>query len=145
MIIFPNSHKKSFPFEKENMYLARGVRTPAPRSLAMQDGELALFDAELLHGTRLNTSIETRFVITLRVNENLPTFSEDTTHAIYDLWRSSEDVDRGELSAESREKLILGRHALHSHRLRYHHPFRDQPVELVAELPRDMASLLESP
>ncbi len=52
---------------------------------------------------------------------------------------------RGELSAESREKLILARHALHSHRLRYHHPFRDQPVELVAELPRDMASLLESP
>lgn len=52
---------------------------------------------------------------------------------------------RGELSAESRERLILGRHALHSHRLSYHHPFRGQDMEMVAELPADMAGLLESP
>ncbi len=52
---------------------------------------------------------------------------------------------RGDLSPASRERLILERHALHSHRLRYHHPFRDEAAELVAELPRDMARLMESP
>lgn len=52
---------------------------------------------------------------------------------------------RGELSASSCEKLILNRHALHSHRLRYHHPFRDETMELVAELPADMAELMDRP
>jgi 23S rRNA pseudouridine1911/1915/1917 synthase len=52
---------------------------------------------------------------------------------------------RGDLSPSSRERLILDRHALHSHRLRYRHPFRDEEMELVAELPQDMARLLESP
>ena len=52
---------------------------------------------------------------------------------------------RGELSAGSCEKLILNRHALHSHRLRYHHPFRDETMELVAELPADMAELMDRP
>ena len=51
---------------------------------------------------------------------------------------------RGDLSPGSRETLILERHALHSHRLRCHHPFRDESVELVAELPDDMAGLMGS-
>lgn len=52
---------------------------------------------------------------------------------------------QGELSEESREKLILDRHALHSHRLRFRHPFRGQEMELVSDLPADMAALLQSP
>jgi len=49
---------------------------------------------------------------------------------------------QGDLSEESRRRLILERHALHSHRLRFHHPFRDEEMELVAPLPADMGGLL---
>jgi nitrite reductase/ring-hydroxylating ferredoxin subunit len=106
MVIYPSAHKHAFPFEEENMYLKAGVRTPPPSPLSMKDGELALFDAELLHSTRLNTSDETRFVITVRVNESEPTFSAETTHAIYDLWHSSTDIERGNYVAKRRGRRI---------------------------------------
>lgn len=50
---------------------------------------------------------------------------------------------QGELSVESRQRLVLERHALHSHRLRFRHPFLDRDLELVAGLPADMERLLE--
>jgi len=48
----------------------------------------------------------------------------------------------GELSAASLERLVLDRHALHSHRLRFFHPHRGESMELEAPLPADMAGLL---
>jgi nitrite reductase/ring-hydroxylating ferredoxin subunit len=109
MVIYPAAHKHAFPFEEENMYLKEGVRTPPPAPLSMKDGELALFDAELLHSTRLNTSSETRFVITVRVNEREPTFSAETTHALYDAWHSSADIERGLFTARRRGRRVTRR------------------------------------
>ena len=47
-----------------------------------------------------------------------------------------------QLSAASRELLILDRHALHAHRLVFQHPRRAQELALEAPLPADMAALL---
>jgi len=52
-----------------------------------------------------------------------------------------ENLD-GELSAASRERLVLGRHALHSASLTLHHPFLDKELVLRAPLPADMAALI---
>lgn len=49
----------------------------------------------------------------------------------------------GELSEESRARLVLDRHALHAHRLRFHHPHLERSLELEAPLPADMAALLD--
>jgi 23S rRNA pseudouridine1911/1915/1917 synthase len=48
-----------------------------------------------------------------------------------------------ELSEEDRSRLLLDRHALHAHRLRFPHPIRGEEVEIVAPLPQDMAAFLE--
>lgn len=49
----------------------------------------------------------------------------------------------GDLSAVSRQRLVLDRHALHSAKLRFWHPFLDRDLELEAPLPADMAALVE--
>lgn len=48
----------------------------------------------------------------------------------------------GTLSDEHRRQLVLDRHALHSHTLRFFHPMLGQELELEAPLPADMASLV---
>jgi 23S rRNA pseudouridine1911/1915/1917 synthase len=48
----------------------------------------------------------------------------------------------GTLTEEHRERLVLDRHALHSHRLTFAHPMLGREVTIVAPLPPDMAALL---
>ncbi len=48
----------------------------------------------------------------------------------------------GELSAATRERLILDRHALHSASITFRHPGVDRELTLTAPLPRDMQSLV---
>lgn len=48
----------------------------------------------------------------------------------------------GELSEESRQKLVLDRHALHAHRLRFRHPMLQQDMTLEAPLPADLRALV---
>lgn len=49
----------------------------------------------------------------------------------------------GTLTDEHRERLVLDRHALHSHSLRFFHPMLDRELELEAPLPADMAALVD--
>lgn len=49
----------------------------------------------------------------------------------------------GTLADEHRSQLGLGRHALHSHSLRFFHPMLDRHLELESPLPADMARLLQ--
>jgi 23S rRNA-/tRNA-specific pseudouridylate synthase len=48
----------------------------------------------------------------------------------------------GEISAASRAKLVLERHALHAAKLRFWHSGVERLVEFEAELPADMAALI---
>lgn len=38
---------------------------------------------------------------------------------------------------------VIGRQALHSHKLRFHHPITGEQMEFVAELPEDMRKIIE--
>jgi 23S rRNA pseudouridine1911/1915/1917 synthase len=49
----------------------------------------------------------------------------------------------GALQEEDRERLVLARHALHSHTLTFFHPKLGRELRLEAPLPVDMASLLD--
>ena len=48
----------------------------------------------------------------------------------------------GPLDAEQRRLLVLDRHALHAHSLRFHHPMLEREMTLSAPLPPDMAALV---
>ena len=48
----------------------------------------------------------------------------------------------GELSAASRARLILDRHALHAQSLRFFHPMIDRELVLEAPLPAELAELV---
>lgn len=49
----------------------------------------------------------------------------------------------GPLSAASRARLVLDRHALHAHRLEFHHPMLGRPLALEAPLPAELARLVD--
>jgi len=51
----------------------------------------------------------------------------------------------GELSDHSRQRLVLDRHALHAHSLRFFHPKLQRDLLLEAPLPQDMAALVDGP
>jgi 23S rRNA pseudouridine1911/1915/1917 synthase len=48
----------------------------------------------------------------------------------------------GALSDANRERLVLDRHALHAHQLRFEHPELGRTLELESPLPEDLARLL---
>lgn len=100
MILYPDSHKKSFKFNPAHMYLHDDQKVPNPKELTLEEGALLLFDAELLHSTRLNTSDSTRFVVTIRVCPKQPTFSKKTQHSIYDVWHLSSNLRNGILKPQ---------------------------------------------
>jgi 23S rRNA pseudouridine1911/1915/1917 synthase len=52
---------------------------------------------------------------------------------------------RGDLSAEHHGALILDRHALHAHRLRFYHPRLGRELALTAPLPAELAALVDLP
>jgi 23S rRNA pseudouridine1911/1915/1917 synthase len=49
---------------------------------------------------------------------------------------------QGRLDGAAQEQLVLPRHALHSHRLRFYHPFLERDLVLEAALPADMEALM---
>ena len=68
--------------------------------LKLERGENFIFDPELLHSTRLNTSDQTRVVLTLRLAESEPIFSDQIKHDIYDYWVMSDDIENGVFDAK---------------------------------------------
>lgn len=111
MVVYPESHKINFPFNPAHMYLEDHIKTPEPEKLVMEDGELLIFDPEMLHGTRINTSDETRLVVTIRACPVEPSFSDKTKHALYNIWYRSEDIQKGELNKVRIGKVVPDRNA----------------------------------
>jgi 23S rRNA pseudouridine1911/1915/1917 synthase len=53
-------------------------------------------------------------------------------------------ITRGEIRRDPGDTLVLlARQALHAARLRFTHPATDEPIEVAAQLPEDMAGVLE--
>ena len=50
--------------------------------------------------------------------------------------------ERSRLSPEAESRLLLPRHALHAHRIRFDHPTTGSRMEFVSELPEDLRAFL---
>lgn len=95
VILYPEMFGRPVRFEQENMYLSPGIPLPKPTKVVVKPGEALFFNPEMLHGTQVNISDETRVVISTRINPGKPTFEPYTTHGYYEQWYSSRDIERG--------------------------------------------------
>ena len=82
-----NLHHLSMP-----TYLSPGQPISKPEIISLEDGKLYVFDPEILHGTKLNTSNETRIVVTGRINKHKPKFYADTNEAEYIDWHKANNL-----------------------------------------------------
>lgn len=97
MTLYPEHAYKATSFNAKSMYASYSENLGKNIKLSLKKGENFIFDPELLHSSRLNTSNETRIVLTLRLSQEEPLFSKNIHHDVYNMWVSSADIDRGEI------------------------------------------------
>ena len=69
LLIFPKDNDYNLHHLPMPAYLSPGQPISKPEIISLEDGKLYVFDPEILHGTKLNTSNETRIVVTGRINK----------------------------------------------------------------------------
>jgi len=92
LVIFPKDNGFRLNHLSMPAYLSPGQPISKPEIISLEDGKLYIFDPEILHATKLNTSEETRIVITGRINKNQPKFYADTNEAEYLHWHKSSNL-----------------------------------------------------
>ncbi len=98
VILYPEMFGRPMAFDPVSMYIARGVDLPKPSKIDLKPGELLAFNPEMLHGTQVNISDETRVALTTRINPARPRFGPDAPFYM-EHWYCSEDLRRRNFSA----------------------------------------------
>ena len=81
-------HEKNHPsYMKKNKHY-----TGKPKVISMKDGELLVFDPEILHASRIITNDQTRIVFSARINENKPKFYKKSGEVEFPYWLRSDDI-----------------------------------------------------
>ena len=91
LILYPKATDFEIKHIKDPAYLAPNQYLDAPKTIALRDGDLLVFDPEILHATKLNTSNQTRIVFSGRINKNKPKFYNETEAVEFPHWYSSKD------------------------------------------------------
>jgi nitrite reductase/ring-hydroxylating ferredoxin subunit len=99
MNMYPSLFGEPLKFSPVSMYLDSGQPLPRPIKTPLRDGELLVFNPEILHSTQLNIADKTRFVITLRLNPAEPKFDTDAVWNFAD-WYRWRDVKAGRFQTE---------------------------------------------
>lgn len=93
LVMYPEVNIYDFKHTEEPMYVEDDQHLGKPTILNMEDGDLLIFDPEILHGTKLITKVDTtRIVVSGRLNENKPKFYKLTKAYEYPDWYSSKDI-----------------------------------------------------
>lgn len=77
VILYPELFGNRVDYDPKSMYLAAGINLPAPTKVDLKPGQLLLFNPEMLHGTHVNISDDTRVALTMRINPNAPRFNDN--------------------------------------------------------------------
>lgn len=91
VILYPELFGHKVDFDPKSMYLRPGIQLPKPTKIELGPGQLLLFNPEMLHGTQVNISDDTRVALTLRINPNVPRFNDDAPFNA-EHWYSSVDI-----------------------------------------------------
>ena len=102
MVLYPEQAYKPTKYNSNTMYASYSEWLGPPVAFSLSKGENLVFDPELLHSTRLNTSNQTRVVLTLRACKDEPYFAKSINHIAYDSWISSSSLNNGDYSAKKR-------------------------------------------
>jgi nitrite reductase/ring-hydroxylating ferredoxin subunit len=94
VILYPELFGHPVAYDPRSMYVAAGIPLPAPVKVELSPGQLLLFNPEMLHGTQVNVSDETRFAITTRLNPRQPRFDPKADFH-FQHWHSSKDLEAG--------------------------------------------------
>jgi nitrite reductase/ring-hydroxylating ferredoxin subunit len=97
VILYPEMFGYPVRYDPVSMYLAEGVPVTRPDKVVPKPGQLLVFNPELLHGTQLNISDETRVVLTTRLNPGTPRFEVNAAWN-FEHWYSSDDLERRRFS-----------------------------------------------
>lgn len=94
MVLYPQLSDQRLACDRRTLYLQAGHRLPPPTFVPLAAGEMLIFDPEILHGTHLNVTDQTRVAVSLRLNGGKPTFDPDCFYA-REFWRRASDIEAG--------------------------------------------------
>jgi nitrite reductase/ring-hydroxylating ferredoxin subunit len=97
VILYPEMFGRPVAFDPVSMYLARGIEVSQPHKIDLHPGELLVFNPEMLHGTQVNISDQTRVALTTRINPAAPRFGAGAPFYM-EHWYCSEDLKRRSFS-----------------------------------------------
>lgn len=91
VILYPELFGHKVDFDPRSMYLQSGIQLPKPTKVELKPGQLLLFNPEMLHGTQVNISDDTRVALTIRINPGVPRFNDDAPFNA-EHWYASTDI-----------------------------------------------------
>ena len=92
LLLYPEVNNYHLNHSINPSYVEDGYNLGKIKISSLNDGDLIAFNSEILHGTRLNNSDDTRIVISGRINPEKPKFYKDTMAAEYPHWFRSDDI-----------------------------------------------------
>ncbi|MEW6492482.1 MAG: Rieske 2Fe-2S domain-containing protein [Cyanobacteriota bacterium] len=95
MIFYPEMFGRYIKYKQDYAYLPPGVTLTKPYKVEIPDGSVLVFNSDLLHGSQLNISTQTRIVTAPRVILGQPKFNSDSQPMEFSGWYSSEDIAKG--------------------------------------------------
>ena len=94
MVFYPETFGRHFVPDPRSLYLHAGQPLPKPTNMALRRGEMLIFNPEMLHGTHLNTTNQTRLALSTRLNPRQPKFDQSCFYA-REFWHSSVNIEAG--------------------------------------------------
>ena len=97
MVLYPD-FAANLLCDRRTLYLQAGYRLPPPTFVPLRAGEMLIFDPEILHGTHLNITQQTRVAVSMRLNGGKPRFDPNCFYA-REFWRRAGDIEAGRFEA----------------------------------------------
>ncbi len=94
MVFYPETFGNDFQPDPRSLYLAEGFPLPKPTKMSLREGEMLIFNPEMLHGSHLNTTENTRLALSTRINPREPKFDPGCFYA-REFWHSSRNLEAG--------------------------------------------------
>ena len=96
MVLYPEIDTTTLACDRRTQYLQAGQPLPPPTYQPLTAGQMLVFDPEILHGTHLNVTDQTRVAVSLRLNADSPTFDPATFYA-REFWRMASNIEAGDM------------------------------------------------
>ena len=98
MTIYPDVNNHELDHILDPSYVLPNQYLGKPKTIGLKDGNLLIFDPEILHATKLNTSNQTRIVFSGRINRIKPSFYNRKGAPEFAHWLLSEDVEKDQFN-----------------------------------------------